>query len=180
MNKLLAVLGAVLIILLGVALVVSINNFELYTDATHANYDEVFDESVPTVYYYYQPDCGYCNSIKDQLTSLYEATESNENVQMRLINLADTTNADGWYDFDALYEEYGDSAVPTDDPNYITDPALMKTIDDIKITGTPAMIYVADGEVVGYAIGKDVFTIMESVNTEFELGLTFDSSKYGE
>lgn len=180
MKRLLIILTAIIVVLTVGVVYMNFSTFELYADAEHASYDQVFDESLPTVYYYYQDNCGYCNSIKTQVTDFYEAAEANGKVQVKLINMTYSENADAWYDFDSLEETYGSDATPADDPYYIRDPKLMVDVDDIKITGTPGMIYVVDGEVVGYGMGIDSFEIMESVNTEFDLGVELDSSVYGE
>ncbi len=136
---------------------------DLYEDAEHVNYKQVLNNNEPTVYYYYQSTCGFCNSIKDQVKSLYLATHETEGIDMKLIDMKADENINAWGD-----GEY--------DP--LT--ADMTNVEDIKITGTPSMIYVVDGEVTSYKTGLGVFDIMEDVNDEFNLDLTFDRSRYGE
>ncbi|WOO87542.1 hypothetical protein RZE82_00965 [Mollicutes bacterium LVI A0039] len=165
LNKLILFLVAILAILIGGFTYINSQNFDLYTSANKVKYYEVLDDKEGVdIYYYYMSTCGYCNSIKDQVTDLYLATEETEGVSMKLVDLKLNSNSAGW----AQDEEY--------------DPALvdMTDVENIKITGTPAMIYVVDGEVVNYQAGGGVFEVMEQANSEFDLGLEFDPSKYGE
>lgn len=155
----------VIVVVLSTGLyIVSSSQYNIYTDAEHVTYDQVLDEKeVPTVYYYYQDTCHFCNSIKDQVTDLYLAMENNDKINMKLVDLKSSKNKDGW----------------STDPTYDPETVDMTDVNNIKATGTPTMIYVKNGEVVEYEIGPDVFTLMENVNQEFDLGLTFDPSRYG-
>lgn len=139
------------------------DNFDLYTEANHVLYNQVLDDKEATVYYYYQDTCGYCNSIKDQVTNMYLAAENTEGINVKLVDLKSTKNANGWATGD-----------------YNPDTADFTNPEDIKVSGTPAMIYVVDGEVVSYKVGSDVFDILEQVNTEHGLEVELDRSKYGE
>lgn len=83
---------------------------------------------------------------------------------MKLVDVKSSTNANAW--------TKDESCDPTN--------ADLTDTENIKIKGTPSMIYVEDGAVVEYQSGRDIFKIMETVNAKYDLGLTFDPSKYGE
>lgn len=160
------VIGLILIAvtLTGVVYASTVGKFNIYSDGEHVLYNQVLDDvEIPTVYYYYQDTCHFCNSIKDQITNLYLTVENNDKINMKLVDAKSSKNADVWA-ADNLYN-----------PNI----EGIKDASDIKITGTPAMIYVKDGKVDLYETGAGVFEVMESVNQEFKLGLSFDQSKYG-
>lgn len=164
-------LKKVIVILLSIAVVltagltyVTKSKFNLYTDTPHVKYNQVLeDKKTPTLYYYYQDTCHYCNSIKDQVTDLYLATENNDKINVKLVDLKSSANANGW----------------APDKSYDPEKADMTNPENIKIQGTPSMIYVENGEVVEYQSGKAVFNVMETVNKKYDLGLTFDPSRYG-
>ncbi len=66
------------------------------------------------------------------------------------------------------------------DPKSIVDPQELNYVGDIRVTGTPTMLYVdQDGEVIDYKVGAEVFDIMNTVNTDFNQQLKFDPSRYG-
>lgn len=155
---------AVLVLTTGLYLATK-NKFNLYTDAAHVNYNEVLDDvETPTIYYYYQDTCHFCNSIKDQVTELYLASEKSSEINLKLVDVKSAENKDAW----------------TSDSAY--DPANydLSNVENIEISGTPTMILVEQGEVVDYKVGADVFDIMENANERYDLGLTFDRSKYGQ
>ncbi len=163
----------ILISIIGVAvlLLVVINAqteevFDLYTDAQYVNYNEVLDEKeIPTVYYYYRATCGFCNSIKDQVTNFYLALEDEDNIDMKLIDINRAENK---------------KVLVKDKENFDPNDLDMSNAENIKIVGTPSMIFVENGEVVEYKIGVDLFDIMESINDQYNLRLEFDRSKYSD
>lgn len=164
MKKIVISLVAILVILIGGLVFATAGKFNIYTDTPHVNYDEVLDDpTTPTIYYYYQDTCHFCNSIKDQVTDLYFATEASDKVNLVLVDMKSSANANAW----------------TSDPTY--DPQNVDVTDakNIQVTGTPTMAYVEDGKLAEYEVGSDVFTLMENINQQFELGLTFDPSRYG-
>lgn len=164
LKKVIIILVTIVVILTAGLAIVTKTKFNLYTDTPHVKYNEVLDDKeTPTVYYYYQDTCHFCNSIKDQVTDLYHATEDRTDINLTLVDVKSSTNANAWGGDDFDFENAD-----------MTDP------EQIKIKGTPTMIYVKEGKVVEYESGPDVFTLMENVNQEFGLGLTFDPSRYGE
>lgn len=165
LKKVVLILLSIVVVLTGGLAYVSNSTFNLYTDTPHVKYDQVLDDkTTPTLYYYYQDTCHYCNSIKDQVTDLYLATENNGKINVKLVDLKSSANANAW----------------TKDKTYDPEKVDLTNVENIKIQGTPSMIYVENGAVVEYQAGKDVFKVMETVNKKFELGLTFDPSKYGQ
>lgn len=163
LKRFIVILGVILVMLVAVVTVYYKTNFDLYTDSEKVGYLEVLDDkTTPTVYYYYQDTCHFCNSIKDQVTDMYLAIAQRNDINMKLVDARSSANSGVWGDEDYNYE--------TAD---LTDP------NQIKITGTPSMIYVVNGEVKMYKSGANVFDIMDQVNEDYGLGLTFDPSKYG-
>ncbi len=164
LKKIVIILVAVVVVLTAGLALITKSKFNLYTDTPQVKYNQVLDDKeTPTVYYYYQDTCHFCNSIKDQVSDLYLATENNPDINVVLVDVKSSTNKDAWGDETYDYQ--------TAD---LTDP------EQIKIKGTPSMIYVEEGQVAEYESGADVFTLMENVNQKFDLGLTFDPSKYGQ
>lgn len=164
LKKIVIILLALIGILLVGLFAITKSQFNIYTEAEHVKYNEVLDDKeTPTLYYYYQDTCHYCASIKDQVTDLYLATENNSAINVRLVDVKSSTNANAW-----------------GDETYDPETADMTNPEDIKIKGTPTMIYVEDGKVAEYESGAGVFTVMENVNQKYNLGLTFDPSKYGQ
>ncbi len=164
MKKTIIILVSVLVLLVGTLTVININTFNLYIDSEHVKYDEVLDDkTTPTLYYYYQDTCHFCNSIKDQVTDLYLAAEDTDQFNVKLVDVKSSTNVDAWAD-----------------ENYDLETADFSNPANIQISGTPAMIYVEDGQVVEYKTGSDIFDIMELVNDKYNLNVEFDRSKYGQ
>ncbi len=160
--------------------VIKVNKFDIYKEQEHVLYNEVLtDTSEPTIYYYYQDTCHFCTSIKSQITDISKIINETEGINIKFVDMKDNKNVNAWYDWETHNKTYGEKTPPETNPNYISDPSKMKTYRDIKVTGTPTMIYVVDNKVVDYKVGSNVFDILESVNDEFNLGYTFDRSKYG-
>lgn len=164
LRKVVGLLLVILVILTTGLAIATSGKYNIYTDAPHVKYNEVLDDkTTPTIYYYYQDTCHFCNSIKDQVTNLYQATENNDKINLKLVDVKSADNANAW----AKDESYNPDAVDMTNP------------ENIKIKGTPSMIYVENGKVVEYESGPDVFKIMNKVNDKYNLKLTFDPSKYG-
>ncbi len=164
LKKVVTILVIVVVVLTSGLVVVTNSKFNLYTDVPQVNYTEVLDDAeTPTIYYYYQDTCHFCNSIKDQVSDLYLATADNPNINLKLVDVKSSKNAGAWADQG-------------------TDPktADMTKAENIQISGTPSMIYVEDGAVAEYEVGSDVFTLMQNVNDQYDLGITFDPSRYGQ
>lgn len=152
---------------------------DVYSELEKVNYDQVLEEEKPTIYYYFQTTCHFCESIKGELTKFIDAIPDDNPVEVKLVDMRATKNTTAWYDWDAHRKKYGANSDASANPNYISDPKQMKKIDDIKITGTPTMIYVKDGQVIDYQVGPDVFKILNNVVEEFDLNVNLDSSVYG-
>lgn len=168
MKKLIISLGILVGVIVLSIIVIGIAYTDPYEKQPQVQYDEVLTNTKPTIYYYYQDDCGYCKSIKPQILEMADKANNSGMIEFKFINLGQNKNSVAWYDG----EDW------TTDPNYISDPAKMKTIEDIKITGTPGMILTENNEVKQYKIGKDVFDILEEANTTYSLGVDLDREKY--
>lgn len=130
-------------------------NVDIYEDAPSVSYESILDNKDDHVFYYfYQEDCAHCIDLKPTMNEFYSDIEGSD-IEFETIDMADSSNLDGWYDWDKLHEKYGEDATPSDDPNYTSNPSDMKDISDIKITGTPTMIEVDNGSVESYLIGED-------------------------
>lgn len=181
-NKVLILIVLLVGFLISVTLIavnLNANVTNIYEEQEHVKYDEVLNSSTPTIYYYYQKDCHFCNSIKDQITAFVSVVNETEGIDFKMVDLKDNYNQPAWYDWSTHNQKYTPNDAKSN-PNYIYEAQKMKKIDDIKITGTPTMIYVKDKEVQDYEVGGDVFDILEKVNDEFSIGATFDRSRYGQ
>ncbi len=152
---------------------------DYYNITDNIKYDTVLDLEGTNIVYYYQSTCHYCNSIKDQMKEFTDLVNDVDGVDVKLVDMLDDYNKAAWYDWEYHNNTYGEGTPPSDNPDYISDPSQMHEIDDIKVTGTPTMILVEDGEVIDYQVGVDVFDILEGVADEFNIDYTFDRSKYG-
>lgn len=178
-NKLVIGLGFLLgvsVLLLGY---VSDNTVDIYKTVEKVKYDEVLNAEKPTIYYYYQDTCHFCNSIKGELTKFNDKVINNDEINFKLVDMKSPSNSNAWYDWDAHNKKYGKDTPASKNPNYISDPSKMKAVDDIKITGTPTMIYVKNQKVVDYQVGKDVFKILNQAIKDANLDLKLDESVYG-
>ncbi len=175
-------LGILLLALLGLIALLWVSDakaFELYTDQEQARYDEVLSSDTDTVYYYYQDSCHFCASIKDQISDFAQITNEKDDIDFKMVDLGVEENQVAWYDWQTHYEKYGEESTIEDNPDYISKPSEIKKIDDIKITGTPTMIYVQDGQVIEFGVGQDVFAVMEKAKADHNIDYQFDSSQYG-
>lgn len=167
LKKIIAVL-IILIAILGIVIaLLKTNTYDIYQDAEHVAASEVLKPTGnKTVYYYYQDTCHFCNSIKDQVTSLEQATQKQKGIDFKLVDMKANENQEIWID--------------QTDPKYIVDPQELNSVGDIRVAGTPTMLYVdQDGKVIDYKVGAEVFDIMNAANTDFNLQLKFDPSRYG-
>lgn len=140
---------------------------DMYQEAVKINYTEILnDESGTVIYYFYQESCGYCNSIKEQLTELYLEIYFRSDISLKLVDMGDEANNGAWQ-------------TDADDPNLDMLTLNQSTIEDLYIKGTPTMVYVVEGEIVLYSVGIDVFTVLEKAKEDFELTTEFDQSVYG-
>ncbi len=179
-NKMVVGLLVLLIIIGSAAALIKFQDNKLYRQLESVNYDEVLSSDVATVYYYYQDTCHFCESIKGEMQKFSDAVNTNDNIEFKLVDMKDPYNKAAWYDWDAHNKKYGEGSSPEENPDYKSDPSEMKTIDDIKITGTPTMIYVKDNQVIDYKVGSEVFDLLDNVINEYNLDVTLDSSVYGQ
>lgn len=179
-NKILWTFGACLLIGIIILNLITVSGNQFYANQTSVDYDQVLSSDTPTVYYYYQDTCHYCDSIKGELEKFTDVVNQRDELNFALVDMQTNKNAAAWYDWDAHNEIYGEGSAASDNPNYITSPTDMHNIDDIKISGTPTMIYVKDNQVVDYQIGADVFTLLDAIIEEFNLDISLDASVYGQ
>lgn len=143
----------------------------LYKIVNKVNYDDVLSKDGNQLYYYYQETCAHCKELKPTIVRFYNAIEeSGADLELNIVDMGDSNNEDGWYDWQSHGEKYGeDSNDPKDNPDYKYEAKDLKTIDDIKITGTPSIIYVKDGEVKRFEIGDNVSKLLEELTKEYNL-----------
>lgn len=153
--------------------------YKLYDEQESVTYDEILDSETPTIYYYYQDSCHFCNSIKDQMTEYAQKINATDNLDFKLIDLEASKNANAWYDWATHNKIYGEDTPATDNPDYIYKPEDMHSVEDVKITGTPGLVYVEDGDIKEYAVGLDIFDVLDKIDKEYNIDMTFDRSKYG-
>ncbi len=162
-NVLIGIIITLGILILSLNTIVN-NKFDLYKEAEHVTYDQVLaEDNTTTIYYYYKDSCHFCASIKNQVTNVYNATTNRNDINLKLVDMALAKNNGAWAN-----DEYD-----------IENIEGVEKGEDIKIKGTPAMIIVENGQLTDYKVGPDVFDIMEDVNDEFNLELSFDRSAYG-
>ncbi len=169
-----------LVILAGAAKFISYQQNALYRTQEAVDYDEVLSSETNTVYYYYQDTCHFCESIKGEVTKFVDVVNKREDIDFVLVDMKTAKNQPAWYDWDSHNKKYGEGTSPDENPNYISNPKEMKQIDDIKITGTPTMIYVKNKQVEEYAVGQEVFDLLNVVINEYDLGLELDETVYGQ
>ncbi len=145
---------------------------EKFEAIKEVQYDDIFTKEGNQLYYYYQPNCGYCNKLKPTIVEFYtKLEESDADLGFNKIDMAKKENLDGWYDWEAHHEKYGDSSNnPLDNPNYKENPADLLTVDDVKITGTPTILYVKDNQVQTFEIGNDEITsVLNKLAKEYKI-----------
>ncbi len=157
----------------------SLSAENIYKELEHVTYTEVLDDEKPTVYYYYQSTCHYCESIKGEMTRLKNAIPEDSEFSIKLIDMKDGTNSNARYDWNAHDKEFGANTPASDNPDYISDPAKMTSINDIKVTGTPTMIYVKDNKVIDYQVGKSIFELLDTAILDQNINIELDKSVYG-
>lgn len=120
---------------------------DIYTELTKATTDTIdVNSKTPVVYYFYQPTCSHCNDNKANVTKFSDDVKDSP-LKFEIVDLTDPANADLWYVNTGEYQD-----PKTEDPNYKVEGEI-QTIEDLKIPGTPAAIYVNQGEVKSYAVG---------------------------
>ncbi len=178
-SPLVVTLLALLVIGAGTLGFYSLSAENIYKELEHVTYTEVLDDEKPTIYYYYQSTCHYCESIKGEITRLKNAIPEDSEFSIKLVDMKDGRNSNAWYDWNTHEQKFGSDTPASDNPDYISDPAKMNTIDDIKVTGTPTMIYVKDNKVVDYQVGKPVFELLNNAVLEQNIDIDLDESVYG-
>lgn len=155
------------------------NATDFYQKVDNVKYDTVLSSNKPTVYYYYQDTCHFCESIKDQVEKFNDLSLKNKQFDLKLVNMKDNYNKAAWYDWDAHNKKYGEGTDPKLNPDYKYNPSSMHKVDDIKVTGTPTMIYVKDKKVVDYQVGKPTIKLLNNVLSDFGIEPSLDDSNYG-
>ncbi len=180
MKKIIISLGFLVVILVAVVGGVGVyaQKYSLYNVQERVKYDEILDGDTPTIYYYYQDTCHYCNNIKPQVKEFASLINETPGIEFKVVDMKDPDNTEAWYDWEAHDKKYGENTSPTLNPDYKSEASEMKTINDVKITGTPSAVYVKDGEIVDYEAGKDIFKTFKQVKSEFNIDYTFDESQY--
>lgn len=140
----------------------------LYDESTTATVNDVFKKSGENIYYFYQPECHFCNNAKPEVKKFEEALTEKTDIVFNVIDMTQDENKGEWYQGD----DY------TTDKNYKSKPEDIKSLDDLQIVGTPTMLYVKDNKVVKYQVGSAIFDLMNEVVKEQNLGITLDSSAY--
>ncbi len=171
MKKVIISLVVLLVVLSGsmFALKVIGEKNSLYNQATVATVDDVFTKKGKNIYYFYQETCHYCNNIKGEVTKFYNALNDKEtNIEFNIVDMQDDANTGEWYSGDDYQN----------DPDYKSDPKDIKSLDDLDIVGTPTMVYVEDKTVKEYAVGPEVFELMNTLIRDNKLDITVDSSTY--
>ncbi len=179
-NPLIAIIIILLFVSVSVLGYFSVSGTDLYKELDYVKYDEVLTKTEdPTIYYYFQDTCHFCQSIKGEMTKLNEAIPEDSKFSIKLVDMKDPQNTAAWYDWAAHEKEYGKNTPATDNPNYISNPSEMKKVEDIKVTGTPTMIYVKDNKVIDYQVGQKVFDLLDNAISDNGINVKLDPSVYG-
>ncbi len=129
---------------------------ESFQKIEEVKYDDILSNDGNQIYYYYQPNCGYCNELKPTIVDFYSKLDDSTNVSFNRIDMSKKENEAGWYDWDEHHEKYGSTSDnPKDNPNYKFEAEDLKTVNDVKITGTPSIVYVKDKKIQEFKIGND-------------------------
>ncbi|MFV0288225.1 MAG: thioredoxin fold domain-containing protein [Mycoplasmatales bacterium] len=180
MKTIIIILSVALLVIIGASVGVGMQakKTDLYAIQENVDYDEVLDDAEPTLYYYYQNTCHYCNNIKPQVKQFAALINKTDGINFKVVDMKDKDNTNAWYDWKTHNEKYGEKTAATLNPDYKSEASEMKTVDDIEITGTPSVVYVKDGIIEDYEVGKDVFKAFDKVEEEFGIDYTFDESQY--
>lgn len=171
MKNILIGLGSVLVIIAIMITVFTVQGkasdiYSAFPNATAETID--VNSETPIVYYFYQPDCKFCNSNKGNVTQFTKDLKGT-NIEFETVDLRDAKNLPLWY---SNTGEYKNPVV--EDPNFKT-VGEIQTIDDLKITGTPAAIYVNEGEVKAYDTASGIYDVFTMSLTDAGVEPTFDS-----
>lgn len=153
MKKTMIIFGSALLVLIvgvGALLATQLPTNYAYDNADSVNYSELLDDTEgQDVYYFYQKTCVHCEDLKPTINTFYEETTAIDGLDFHLVDMANAVNEDAW--------------ISKDDPEYAEFsqvPADMKTLADIRIVGTPTMMFVKDGVVTDYQVGNDLIIEM--------------------
>ncbi len=141
---------------------------ESFQQIEEVKYDEILAKGGNQIYYYYQPNCGYCNKLKPTIVEFYSKLDDDSNVSFNRIDMSKEENLSAWYDWENHHEKYGESSNdPKDNPNYKFESKDLLTVDDVKITGTPSIIYVKDKKIEEFKIGNDdIIALLDVISKE--------------
>ncbi len=141
---------------------------ESFQQIKEVKYDEILSKEGNQLYYYYQPNCGYCNELKPTIVEFYSKLDDSTNVSFNRIDMSKEENEEGWYDWDAHHEKYGTTSDdPKDNPNYKFEAEDLQTVNDVKISGTPSIVYVKDGKIQEFKIGNnDIMALLDNISKE--------------
>lgn len=146
----------VLVVLIGglasVMIYSSVTADKVYKQANSIKGSEVLSLKGKNIYYYYQPDCHYCDNVKPDVTKFSDEIKKYD-VGFNVIDMADSKNSDYWYSSDKYDNAF-------DDPTYKKTPQEIKSVNDIKIAGTPTMIYADGSTVKSVNMGYGVYDVM--------------------
>ena len=172
------------VILFTVGLVVFMNGEDeynatnFYSKVPSVVYDEILDSPEDAIYYYYQESCHFCNNVKEQVANFAQQLTTIDGIDFKVVDMVVAENQNAWYDWASHEANYGAGTAATLNPNYKDEASEMNEVDDVKITGTPGMIYVQDGEIKDYQIGEEIFTTMEMISDKYDLNIIFDRDAY--
>ncbi len=170
MKNAITILILILTLLIGGLFVISQKEAEanaeankLYTESPSVTSEEIFSNSGNNIYYFYKEDCSYCNEAKPELLKFKNANdEAKTDVTFNIVDMEAEANAGLWYSG----EDYAT------DENYKSEPSDIKTLEDLQIIGTPAMIYVEDGVVKEYLVGNgEIYQFLNQKASELNLGV---------
>lgn len=101
MKKILVGLVAVVVIAIGANILFpSVNSL---TDLKKINYQEAFNQKQSEYYvYFYQESCPLCLQFSPELVTAH----NENNTPIYIVDMADDSNLDAWYDWDAHNQEY--------------------------------------------------------------------------
>lgn len=145
MKKIVIVLLAILVILVGGLVVLQKNSptsqyAKLYDEAEHLTSDQLLDDTEGTnLLYFYQETCSHCNNIKNDVAEFYYNKPAD--IDFYLVDGAVTDNQDIWFS--------GENA------DFVAPNGPVTADTDIKIQGTPTLIEIKDGEITQFLVGEE-------------------------
>ncbi len=109
---LVAVLVAVLVLVIGVSF--ASQSQDVYEVAPTIEYANILDEKEGgQLYYFYQPTCSHCIDLKPTIEEFYGKLEDTDELNFSTVDMSLSENAQGWYDWNTHYEEYGEETAAT-------------------------------------------------------------------